>query len=262
MKTNKIDVTNALTDCGYVVLPSYASNSGLSIENGGSIERNPLFNKGLITPQDESAILVSEALDLSKDMIVMDMCSAPGGKTTNIGEILCNTGRIYAFDLYEKKLNLIKENASRLGLTNIICKKSDSTKYQEEFANLADRVLLDVPCSGLGIIRKKPEIKWFKNEKDLVEIVKTQRLILINSAKYVKENGILFYSTCTLNKKENEENINWFLENHKDFVLDKLDFGALPNIVYNPLGSVTILPNEFMDGFFMAKIRRKSGCNN
>ncbi|WP_346920385.1 16S rRNA (cytosine(967)-C(5))-methyltransferase RsmB [Clostridium sp. UBA7339] len=228
----------------------------IRIVRGKSVEENPLFKKGAITVQDESAMLVAPSMDLKEHMTILDLCSAPGGKTTHIAEIMDNTGIVKAFDIYDHKLELIRSNSERLGLTNIELDILDATKECKELIAVGDRVLIDVPCSGLGIIRKKPEIKYTKKEKELKSLITVQREIMKNAAKYVKPDGIILYSTCTINKVENQGNINWFLSNFKDFSVEPLNFGQVENLVYDETGSVTVLPNEYMDGFFIAKIRR------
>lgn len=229
----------------------------ISIKGGKSIENNPLFTDGKITVQDESAMIIAPLLELEEGMTVIDLCSAPGGKTTHIAEILQNTGKVLAFDLHESKLGLIKENCERLGLTNVLVNVNDATKLNPELIESSDRILLDVPCSGIGIIRKKPEIKWNKTRNDLRDVIPVQRDIMENAWKYLKNGGIMIYSTCTLNKEENEENIEWFLSKHKDCSIKKIFIGKQENLVYNRNGSLTIMPNESMDGFFVAKLEKR-----
>ncbi|OPJ61757.1 16S rRNA (cytosine(967)-C(5))-methyltransferase RsmB [Clostridium oryzae] len=249
-------VFDELIDIGYNVQKSNVSANALKIVKGSSIDKNPIFKAGCITVQDESAMLAVEALDVKENMEVLDLCAAPGGKTTYTAELMNNTGSIIACDMYEHKLKLIDEAASRLGLDIINTELSDAQKINEQFVDRFDRVLADVPCSGLGIIRKKPEIKWSKQSKDLNELIKIQRNILHSAAKYVKPNGVLVYSTCTLNKNENEKNIDDFLKNNENFVLDEINFNNNRNFIYGDNGMVTILPSD-MDGFFIAKLRRK-----
>lgn len=230
----------------------------ICIKGGKSIESNPLFKEGKITVQDESAMIVAPLLELEEGMKVIDLCSAPGGKTTHIAEILQNTGKVLAFDIHESKLGLIKENCERLGITNVEVSTNDAAKLNEELIESCDRVLIDVPCSGIGIIRKKPEIKWNKTRNDLREIVPIQRAIMENAWKYLKSGGIMIYSTCTLNKEENDENIEWFVNNHKDCNVKRIFIGNQDNLVYNNRnGSMTIMPNENMDGFFIAKLEKR-----
>ncbi len=250
------EVFNKLEEHGYQIEEGYVCPEAIKIIRGRSIEENPLFKDGYITVQDESAMLVAPTMDVEENSTILDLCSAPGGKTTHIGELMNNTGKVLAFDIYEHKLRLIEENTERLGLSNISLSILDATKYEESLSEKADSVLIDVPCSGLGIIRKKPEIKYNKNAKELQEIVKIQRKIMTNAAKYVKEQGVILYSTCTLNKEENEENIKWFISKNPEFTVEKVYFGKSDNIIYHEEGFATILPNSYMDGFFVAKIRR------
>lgn len=250
------DVYEELEEAGYNIEEGCICPEAISIKGGKGIENNQAFVDGKITVQDESAMLISPLLDLEEGMKVLDLCCAPGGKATHIGELLNNTGEVLGFDLHENKLELVKENYERLGITNIKLAQMDATKLDAKLVSYADRVLLDVPCSGIGIIRKKPEIKWTKKRKDLKEIVEVQREILENAWEYLKTGGVMVYSTCTLNKEENEENIKWFLSKHKDATIEKVFIGKGANLCYNQMGTLTILPNEYMDGFFVAKIKK------
>lgn len=250
------DVYEELEEAGYNIEEGCICPEAISIKGGKGIENNQAFVDGKITVQDESAMLISPLLDLEEGMKVLDLCCAPGGKTTHIGELLNNTGEVLGFDLHENKLELVKENYERLGITNIKLAQMDATKLDAKLVSYADRVLLDVPCSGIGIIRKKPEIKWTKKRKDLKEIVEVQREILENAWEYLKTGGVMVYSTCTLNKEENEENIKWFLSKHKDATIEKVFIGKGANLCYDQMGTLTILPNEYMDGFFVAKIKK------
>lgn len=250
------EVFSSLEENGYDIEEGVICPEAIQINKGSSIENNDLFKKGYITVQDESAMLIAPNMNLEEGMKVLDLCSAPGGKTTHISELLNNTGKVVACDIYDHKIELIKENCDRLGITNVEYKIQDARVENPQFIKFADRVLIDVPCSGLGIIRKKPEIKWTKRKEDLKSLTKIQREIMVNSWKYVADNGIMFYSTCTLNKHENEDNVNWFMDQHKDATIEKMYFGKADNIIYNENGTVTIIPTETMDGFFFAKIRK------
>lgn len=255
-KANFDEVYERLEEANYNIEEGYACPEAIAIKGGKSIEGNELFKEGLITVQDESAMIVAPLLDLTEGETVLDLCAAPGGKTTHIAELLQNTGKVLAFDLHENKLPLIEESANRLGLTNIECKTMDATKLNTEYISYADKVLIDVPCSGIGIIRKKPEIKWNKTRQQLKDLVPIQREIMENAWQYLKPGGTLLYSTCTLNNEENQENIKWFLENHNDAVIEKLYIGSNNNFIYNQDGTLTILPNDSMDGFFIGKIKK------
>ena len=257
IKAEYDEVFEELEKLEYNVEDGAVCPEAICIKGGKSIESNPLFRDGKITVQDESAMTVAPLLELEEGMKVIDLCSAPGGKTTHIAEILHNTGKVLAFDIHESKLGLIKENCERLGITNVEVKVNDATKLNAELIETADRVLIDVPCSGIGIIRKKPEIKWNKTRSDLREIIPIQREIMENAWKYLKTGGVMVYSTCTLNKEENEENIDWFVSNHKDCNIKKIFIGNQDNLIYNKKGSLTIMPNENMDGFFIAKLEKR-----
>ncbi|PRR84142.1 16S rRNA (cytosine(967)-C(5))-methyltransferase RsmB [Clostridium vincentii] len=257
LKADYEDVYNRLEEKDYCVEEGFICPEAISIKGGHGIDSNQEFIDGNITVQDESAMLVAPLLEIEKGQIVFDLCSAPGGKATHIAELLENTGEVLAFDIHPQKLDLIKENCDRLGLTNIKLEEMDATKLNPKLALMADRVLIDVPCSGLGIIRKKPEIKWTKKRIELKEIVPVQRDIMNNAWEYLKQDGIMVYATCTLNKEENEENVDWFLSKHKDAQIEKVFIGKGDNLKYTQTGTLTILPNEHMDGFFVAKFRKK-----
>lgn len=257
LKADYDEVYDQLEEMGYEIEEGSICPEAIAIKGGKSIETNQLFLDGKITVQDESAMLIAPLLELEEGMTVIDLCSAPGGKTTHIAEILQNTGKVMAFDVHEGKLGLIKENCERLGITNVETRVNDATKLNPDLVGVSDRILIDVPCSGIGIIRKKPEIKWNKKRADLREIVPIQREIMENTWKYLKSGGIMLYSTCTLNKEENEENIEWFLDKHNDCEIKKIFVGKQDNLVYNRNGSLTIMPNEHMDGFFVAKLQKK-----
>ncbi|MBX4269339.1 16S rRNA (cytosine(967)-C(5))-methyltransferase RsmB [Clostridium estertheticum] len=254
LKLTYKEIWEKLVENGYNIEEGYASSEAIRIIKGKNIENNVLFNEGNITVQDESAMLTAPSMDLKLNMKVLDLCSAPGGKTTHIAELMKNTGKVLAFDVHKNKLSLIEESIKRIGIVNTTCEVQDATVFTKDLFEYADRVLIDVPCSGLGIIRKKPEIKWSKNIKDINNIIDIQRSIMDNASKYVKKGGVLVYSTCTLNKDENEGNIDWFIASHCEFKIEPLFFGDFDNIKYSDKGYVTIFPNEYMDGFFITKL--------
>lgn len=256
IKADYEDVFEELEAQGYEVEEGEVCPEAISITGGKAIEKNQAFIDGKITVQDESAMLVAPLLDIEDNFTVIDLCCAPGGKTTHIGELLNNTGKVLAFDLYPQKLELVRENAERLGITNIDLGEMDATKLNVNLIGLADRVLIDVPCSGIGIIRKKPEIKWTKKRNEIKELIEIQRKIMENAWEYLKKGGIMVYSTCTVNKEENQENITWFLNKHKDAKIEKIFVGREENLRYDELGTLTIFPNQYMDGFFVTKIKK------
>jgi len=257
LKRDYEDTLEKLFQEGYDVEESDVCPEGIIIKKGSSIEKNKLFREGFITVQDESAMLTAPLMDIEKGSKVMDLCSAPGGKTTHMAEIMDNEGEILAFDIHEHKIKLIEQNAKRLGIDIIKASIKDAEEYDETYKEWADAVLADVPCSGLGIIRKKPEIKWNKNERELNELTRIQYTILQNAAGYVKSGGEIIYSTCTLNKKENEDIVNSFIKENPEFKIEPVFIGKSDNILYDKKGYLTILPNKYMDGFFLCKIRKQ-----
>ena len=199
------------------------------------------FKEGLYIIQDYASQQVAKQMDIVDNLDVLDLCSAPGSKSFDIAMMMHNTGNIIACDLYEHRLNLIKERSKILGIDCIETQLNDATILNKAFIDKFDRVLVDAPCSGLGVLKRKPDIKLKIKPENLDEIVNLQKKILDNAAKYVKVNGILIYSTCTLNKKENERQIAQFINSHLNFEL---------------LDEKTILPFE-NDGFYHAKLVRK-----
>lgn len=227
----------------------------LYIENTGDIKAHESFKNGLFFVQDESSMLVAEAAKPLQDIsLIMDLCAAPGGKTTHLAQLTQDKIRITARDISEKKLEKISENINRLQLKSIELKKWDASVLDEEYIRRADLVIADVPCSGLGVIKKKPDIKYNINKQGIENLKILQKKILETASEYVKKDGILIYSTCTINKEENQDNINEFLAQHKEFSIVPLD-NQENNI--NTDGFLQLLPiNNQSDGFFIAKIKR------
>lgn len=221
LKTNKEDLVNKLSELGYRVLETSFENA-LNIDNPNGIIDTDLFKEGYFYVQDLGSILVSSFLNPRKDSKVLDLCAAPGGKTTHLSEIMENTGEIVACDKSKGKVKIIKENAKRLGCKNISPIINDARVLNEEFIENFDYVLVDAPCSGTGLYRKKPDIKWNKNIEDIKELSKIQLEILEKAKEYLKVNGFLLYSTCSLSKLENEDVIQNFINKNKNFKIIKL----------------------------------------
>lgn len=221
LKTNKEDLLNKLNELGYKVLETSFENA-LNIDNPNGIIDTDLFQEGYFYVQDLGSILVSSFLNPRKDSKVLDLCAAPGGKTSHLSEIMENTGEIIACDKSKGKVKIIKENAKRLGCKNISPIINDARVLNEEFIENFDYVLVDAPCSGTGLYRKKPDIKWNKNIEDIKELSEIQLEILENAKEYLKVNGFLLYSTCSLSKIENEDVIHKFLNKNRNFKIIKL----------------------------------------
>ncbi|MDU3456892.1 MAG: 16S rRNA (cytosine(967)-C(5))-methyltransferase RsmB [Peptoniphilus harei] len=221
LKTNKDELIIDLSEAGFDIEETTYVNA-LNVLNPNGIIDTEFFEKGYFYVQDLGSILVSTFLNPSKDSKVLDLCAAPGGKTTHLSEIMDNTGEIIACDKSKGKIKLIKENAKRLGCTNISPRVNDARVLNEEFINNFDYVLVDAPCSGTGLYRKKPDIKWNKGIDDLKELGVIQLEILNKAKEYVREKGLLLYSTCSLSKIENEDVIENFLKENENFKIKKL----------------------------------------
>ena len=211
------------------------------------------FLNGLFYIQDIASQLAIEILGTNPGDRVIDMCSAPGGKSLIAAQFMENKGQIKAFDLHSHKISIINENSKKYGVDIIDAKASDSSKLDNSLLNWADRIICDVPCSGIGIIRKKPDIRY-KNPQDIADLPSIQLSILKNASKYLKSGGRLVYSTCTILKEENEDVINKFLNEEKDFSLASFD----NSVCGKTDGMVTLLPHiNKCDGFFIAVLDRK-----
>lgn len=231
--------------------------NAIKIKSVHNLGKSKAYTEGFLSVQGLSSQIACEVLSPEKGDIVIDLCAAPGGKTTYIAELMKDKGKIISCDIYDHKINLIKSNAKRLKLKSIDCFVNDATKLNYSFINKADKVLLDAPCSGLGVINKKPEIKWFKKYSDLEEIINIQRKSICVAANYVKSGGVLMYTTCTINKNENERIVEDFIKNNKDFIIEEIDTDILGDLtIQNNKGMITILPDELNNGFFITRLRR------
>lgn len=227
-------------------------NGCIRLEKAGEIEQLDAFKAGLFHIQDVSSQLCCLTLRPIVNETVIDICAAPGGKTFTLAELMGNNGRVLSLDLYDGRVNLIAQGAKRLGLRIVEAKQNNAVKFSEELPQ-ADRVLCDVPCSGLGVIRRKPEIKY-KSEEEFEELPRLQRAILEVSSRYVKEGGTLVYSTCTLSRAENDEVARDFAENHPEFspIVQTIPYDGAEN---NSMR--TFFPEkDGGDGFFTAAFRR------
>ncbi len=249
IRVNTLKKEELETECE--VSPLYSS---ARILKGTDIANNPDYLKGRIIPQDIGAMMAGLALSPKPGEVCIDMCAAPGGKTTHLGELMENNGKIYAFDIHPHKIAIINKNAERMGISIIDAKVGDASKLNTELVSKADKVLADVPCSGLGIIRRKPDIKW--NKDDIEALPEIQYKILENASKYLKPGGELVYSTCTILKRENEDVVMRFLEENQEFELIKME---LPEkLARENKGYITLYPNiDGTDGFFICKMKRK-----
>ncbi|MBW5444670.1 16S rRNA (cytosine(967)-C(5))-methyltransferase RsmB [Cohnella sp. CFH 77786] len=266
INTNRAAMLEEMAHAGLAVKPSPLSGDGILAEKAGNLADTPWFRDGRFTVQDESSMLVAAVADPKPGMTVLDCCAAPGGKSTHLAEIMGNRGKVIANDVHEHKRALIDRQRDRLGLTIIEATTSDALELDRACPPQSmDVVLLDAPCSGLGVIRRKPEIKWTKTPEDIAGLAALQLRLLGSASALVKPGGTLVYSTCTIAPEENEETVRRFLESHPDFAPDP----AWPEEVLKPLqangilpepfeGRVQLLPHHFgSDGFFIARLRRR-----
>lgn len=223
--------------------PGYISEDAILFSKG-NIASSTYFKQGLVTIQDESSQLVAHFLHPRPNQKVLDMCCAPGSKTSHLAAIMENTGEIIACDLFEHKIKLVKDNNRRLGVKNVTCYVQDATKLKDVFSSQSfDRILLDAPCSGLGVLKRKPEIKYHDSNV-MDELIPLQLKLLENAYYLLKKNGRMVYSTCTLNKKENTGVIQQFLKKHPDMEI---------------IEEKTIFPYLYhSDGFYMCKLKKES----
>ncbi len=240
MKITPDALTEILEEKGFVVSKGRFSKRILHVKGTGLLDLKE-YEEGLFSVQDEASALAADMLGAEEGDSVIDVCAAPGGKTAAIGEMMNNRGTIKSFDIYEHKLPLIEEQAERLGIKIITTGILDGSIGSFKLKETANKVLADVPCSGLGVIRRKPEIKY-KEPQDLRNLYRIQAEILEKSSEYVKTGGTLVYSTCTVNSDENSKQILNFIKKHDDFeILDEKQF----------------LPIEDIDGFYICKMIKR-----
>lgn len=255
LKTTVLDILTAFPECDKGKLNDIVYTNDVK-----RIITSSEFKNGLITLQDEAPALVAHLLKPKEGQHILDICAAPGGKTTHVAQLVNDNAEILATDLYPQRLHLIEKTAERLGVSCIKSMAFDATVFNEEFCNKFDRIIADVPCSGLGVIRKKPDIKFNIVKEDIEKISEVQRKILENAGKYLKVGGILVYSTCTNVFFENQENIKWFLEKNDNFEI-VTDESVIPSEWKSGLenGMLSLLPNlHGCDGFFICCLSKIS----
>ena len=255
LKTSPSELMLQLTALGVEAVRSSYVDEGFVLESHGSLDALRPLQEGYCQVQDESSMLVAHVVDPQPGDFVLDVCSAPGGKTTHMAALMEDRGRIVACDIYEHKLQRVMDNAQRLGIHIIEPKLKDARQIHEKFAGQADRVLVDAPCSGLGVLRRKPDSRWRKTPELLKELPKLQLEILESASACVKDGGILVYSTCTIAQEENQDVVKAFLAQHSEFVLENTG-ERLP--VPRTDEMVQLYPQrDGTDGFFIACMRRK-----
>lgn len=255
LKINRDELINKLREQGIDCNKVNGIDEAIIVKNLKNIENNKLFKEGYFTVQDISSMLVGKVANPKEEKLVLDVCSAPGGKTTHLGTIMKNTGQVISRDIFDHKLKLINNTVKRLGLKNIKVENFDALNIDENSIDKFDYVICDVPCSGMGIIKRKPEIK-FKKEEEIKDLPIIQKKILNNASKYVKLGGNLIYSTCTIHDEENINIVKEFLNINDNFELVPIDEVNV-DLDNQDKGYIKIYPNiHGMDGFFIAKLKR------
>ncbi|MGF1588269.1 MAG: 16S rRNA (cytosine(967)-C(5))-methyltransferase [Pleurocapsa sp.] len=255
LKTNLTEVEDAFKVVGVDVEQISNLPQGLRLANAGAVTDLPGYKEGWWVIQDSSAQLVTHLLDPQPGETIIDACAAPGGKTTHIAELMGDRGKIIACDRAVKRLNKVRENAARLQLKSIQFELGDSRDFAQ-FANIADRVLLDAPCSGLGTLHKRPDIRWRQTSQGIGELFTLQKELLEQAATWVKPKGILVYATCTLNVLENEKVIQSFLANNTNWSIQFPPDKIAENWLTTE-GWIKVYPHQHnMDGFFMVGLVR------
>jgi len=239
---------------------STLSPFGITLD-GGNAANTRWFQEGYCTIQDESSMLVAPALGAKPGDRVLDACAAPGGKTTHIAELMGNEGEIVACDVHPHKEQLIRQTANRLGIAIIETVVSDALELPDKNLGTFDRILLDAPCTGFGVIRRKPDLKWNKSEKDIQDISAIQYKLLERVSSMLAPGGVMVYSTCTMEPEENQLLVEKFVAEHPSFELDRTLGEDLPDTVTAKLdaskGYIQLLPHHFQsDGFFIARLKR------
>ena len=244
---SKEDLKTELEKLEFKIAESSLSPDALLVENPNGIVDTEEFNKGYFTIQDQASILVGNVVNPKENSKVLDLCAAPGSKSTHLAQIMKNTGEVLANDISTSKNDKIIENFQRLKLTNYNLNNYDASKNVEEFENKFDYVLVDAPCSGLGVIKRKPEIKLYRTYEDIKSIASIQKEILHRAYSYVKKGGDIIYSTCTIGRLENQDIIGDFINRHSDIKIVPIDGKDYKEI----------LPNKSSDGFYMCKMTKK-----
>lgn len=254
LRADTEEVCAALEEGGVSYTPHPWLDGAFLVSGTGSLEKLPVFREGKVYVQDAAARLAAMASGVQPGMCVLDCCAAPGGKSFAAAMQMQNAGEIISCDIHAHKTALIEKGAERLGITIIRAMQLDAREEKEDFLGRFDTVIADVPCSGLGVIRKKPDIR-FKDLASMQALPEIQRAILENVCRYVAPGGVLLYSTCTVLRRENEDVVRAFLDRHPEFSLETVELPERLRLTNN--GMLTLLPQlHASDGFFISKLRR------
>lgn len=254
LKTDLQKTVGELEEDGFNVKPSAYFNDFLKVEKAANLVQTDLFRQGFITIQDESTALAPLLLHPQKGDVILDMCAAPGGKTGHLSTLMGDTGAVFAVDVNLQRLHAVKGNKRRLNFKSVLLVCADARKIQ---VRPIDKILLDVPCSGLGVLARRADLRWRKTYNDIKAILQTQRSLLRQAASLVKNGGSIVYSTCTLEPEETTGQIEWFLEKHPEFYLTS-DCETIPETFFSEDKYIISFPFlHGIDGAFAAKLKKR-----
>ncbi|GFE62322.1 16S rRNA (cytosine(967)-C(5))-methyltransferase RsmB [Geobacter sp. AOG2] len=258
LRTTRDELLRLFTESGVSATPCAHSPHGIQVEGRHQLPTLPGYREGLFAVQDEASQMVALLLDPQPGERVLDCCAAPGGKATHLAQLLANRGELLATDISRAKLPVVREAAQRLGIDCLAVATADLHRPETLPTGTFDRVLLDAPCSGLGVIRRNPEAKWRLTPDDILRLAAAQKAMCANTATMVKDGGTLIYSTCSTSREENEEVVQDFLSRHPNYVLENLN-ELFPNYreLFTAAGMFRAWPHRHgMDGFFAARLRK------
>lgn len=261
LKTTRQQLMESLEKDGVSALPSENLPESIKITDlNSSLETLSSYIQGLFQVQDESSMLVTHILDPKPDETIIDACSAPGGKSTHIAELMENKGKVMSFDIDSKRLDMLGDSSQRLGINIVEAIESDARNIDDFIKTGVDRILVDAPCTGLGVLRRRVEARWRRTPEQIQEFSKLQSEILDSICQYIKPDGILVYCTCTIEPEENEQVIEKFLDTHKEFQLQNISLFLPKSVDFtSEEGYLRIYPHlHNMDGFFAARMKRIS----
>ncbi len=264
LKTSRVKLVESLTADSTSVKESQITPDGLLLVDSPSIQSLQAYQNGWFYVQDESAMLVAHLLCPQPGKKVVDLCAAPGGKTSHIAQLMENDGQIIAVDVSQNRVRRVEENCQRLGITTVQVQVADAANAQLDFLKDADYLLIDVPCSGFGALRRHPDIRWNKTPEQINELAQLQFNLLQNAARNVKPGGVLVYSTCSTEPEENEMVIQRFLKTHPHFVVENAGefLPAISSRAITPEGFLQTFPHDHgMDGAFAARLRVRQTIN-
>ncbi|MDA8145291.1 MAG: 16S rRNA (cytosine(967)-C(5))-methyltransferase RsmB [Thermaerobacter sp.] len=257
LRISREALLEALRAAGHPAEPGSWAPESVVLEAGGPVRRLPGFQEGWFQVQDEGAMLVARAVDPHPGQFVIDACAAPGGKATHLAQLMGDAGRVLAVDRQASRLGLVEQGARRLGITSLETAVLDAASLGRDFPRAADTVLVDAPCSGLGVLRRKPDIRWRRREEDVGRLAEEAGRILTGAAAAVRPGGVLVYATCTTEPEENEQVVRRFLARQPDFAPDRLAGHLEPLPPGASDGMLQLWPQRHgTDGVFICRLRR------